>query len=214
MHMTTRFLSVFLLLSFCLPVFASPVFGQSNSPQAALADLLAKLKSEGDLSPLIKVIDWQRHFEAMSLEERKALGFSSAEDIKEYYRQRAEANGDDVLVRLLENDKKYTSGRDNSATARQVLAKTDLRKQQEDLKKLIRGTKVVVKASEIRDSKAVLKIQKTVEGNSEEVELHMHNRDGAWLLESAAVLNPLSRGKSTSSPIGSLPDPTRVLAMP
>ncbi len=192
-------------------VIARPA--SAESPEDAVRDLVAKMKKAGDLTPLVEQVDWDSRYKDMLPEERKALGFSNAEEMKAFYSKKAQANGEDVLEKVVKDGEGAVKVRGAPDPA--ALVEDELDRQQGEAKsRLVNTTYSVIRSEKIGDDKYLVTVRKSYRDESEEVDVTMRLSGGRWVTDSAAALNPAPASLSGGSPIGRMPEPVSVLGQP
>jgi hypothetical protein len=183
----------------------------ADTPEEAVRAIVQKMKSTGDLSPLVDQVDWDARFSQMSTDEKNALGFSSAEEMKEHYRSRATANGADIVEKFKKDQgaAKYTG----SDPASEVAEEAD-RQRRDNRNRLSGTTYTVLRAENKGDGKYLVTVLKRYKEESEEVQMMMHQSGGSWLMDSGAALNPAPAKLAGGSPLGRMPEPVAVLGQP
>ncbi len=210
--MITRLCYTLVLSLISIELLSSLAF--ASSPEDSIASAVRELKAKGDLTPLVAHIDWKWRFEQMSSEERKARGFTSVSELRNFYAARAEANGSDVLSGLKEDARTAAPNKKSQALDLITKVEKELLRQQQQFKTALRETSYQVGSLKMEsDTVAIANIER-VNGpsiHSEELRLRLVN--GEWLFESAAALNPLPITFG-GTPLGKLPEPVAILGQP
>ncbi len=192
----------------------------ANTPEGAVYEAINKIKSKGNLTPLVESVDWKGAYEALPKIEREAMKIKSADDMKTYFKKEAESGPEDSVNKLKETfkkEKKVGESPEEKAKRQEALRTIDkeLQNQKNNLSKMISRTNYKVLGSTIEGDSAKVKVLKTFEGDAKEIELDLKKVDGTWKLVSAGPLNPMSLNSGgAGNPLGTIQSPVHVLSQP
>ena len=186
-YMSKKIAAIFLAL---LCVLFPPVIAFAQAPDEVMREVIAKVKKTLDASPVVDYVRWDEAFSRMDAQTRMQMKVSSAEDLKEYYRQ-ALKNPVAAMHNQLQAQIKNASPED-AQKIKEYLAKQEaqLSREQMELKKRIAATRYEVGSAKIEGNTASVKLVQNYNGEVSSEEVQMVKVGDLWLLPSVTAIAP------------------------
>jgi hypothetical protein len=199
---------------FCVFYLLVPAASFASSPEETIRAVVSELKASGNLSPLVKHIDWERQYGKLSDDEKKGRGFANAEELRMHYAALATANGSGVLERLKSEADSAPPAERNKALELVSTVEQELTRQQAILREALSQMQYTVgSVKSDSETSVTVNLEKNKGVAIESTELRLHLVNGEWLLENGAPLNPIP-SPYAGEPLGALPEAIAIIGQP